>query len=180
MAGVRSALLGTLYLIVCVAVFIVPVGVGTAVYLEEYADRDRWWNRLIEINIANLAGVPSIVYGILGLAVFVRGPLDLGRTILAGALTLSLLVLPIVIIASQEALRAVPPSTARSVAGARCDALADDLAVRSCPRRCPASLTGVDPRAVARHRRDGAADHARRAHVYVAVRPERRSTVRSP
>src|SRR5215216_1673683 len=92
------------------AVFIVPVGVATAIYLEEYADNDRWYNRLIEVNIQNLAAVPSIVYGILGLAFLVRGPLSLGNTILAGGLTLSLLVLPRVIIAGREAIRAVPSS----------------------------------------------------------------------
>jgi phosphate transport system permease protein len=109
-AGIRSALLGTLYLIVTVAVFIVPVGVASAVYLEEYADRNRWWNRLIELNIQNLAAVPSVVYGILGLAWIVRGPLSLGRILLAGALCLALLVLPVVIVVSREAIRAVPPS----------------------------------------------------------------------
>src|SRR3990170_499149 len=92
------------------ALFIVPVGVATAVYLEEYADRDRWWNRAIEVNIQNLAAVPSIVYGILGLAFLVRGPLDLGRVVLAGGLTLGLLVLPVVVIAAREAIRAVPDS----------------------------------------------------------------------
>jgi phosphate transport system permease protein len=109
-AGIRSALLGTLYLIVVVAVFIVPVGVATAVYLEEYADRNRWWNRVIELNIQNLAAVPSVVYGILGLAWIVRGPLSLGRILIAGALTLGLLVLPVVIVVAREAIRAVPPS----------------------------------------------------------------------
>jgi phosphate transport system permease protein len=96
-------------MVVC-AGFIVPVGVATAIYLEEYADRERWWNRFIEVNIQNLAAVPSIVYGILGLAFLVRGPLELGRVVLAGGLTLGLLVLPVVIIASREAIRAVPPS----------------------------------------------------------------------
>ena len=109
-AGVRAALLGTILLMVVCAAFIVPVGVATAIYLEEYADRDRWWNRLIEVNIQNLAAVPSIVYGILGLAFLVRGPLSLGNVVLAGGLTLGLLVLPVVIIAGREALRAVPPS----------------------------------------------------------------------
>ena len=92
------------------ALFIVPVGVATAIYLEEYADPTQWWNRLIELNIQNLAAVPSIVYGILGLAFLVRGPLNLGNVVLAGGLTLGLLVLPMVIIAGREALRAVPPS----------------------------------------------------------------------
>ena len=109
-AGLFSALTGTLWLMAVCAAFVVPVGVATAVYLEEYADNNRWWNRLIEVNIQNLAAVPSIVYGILGLAFLVRGPLDLGRVVLAGALTLGLLVLPVVIIAGREAIRAVPPS----------------------------------------------------------------------
>ncbi len=109
-SGVQSALVGTLLLMAVCAVFIVPVGTATAIYLEEYADRDRWWNRLIEVNIQNLAAVPSIVYGILGLAFLVRGPLELGRVVLAGALTLGLLVLPVVIIVGREAIRAVPGS----------------------------------------------------------------------
>jgi phosphate transport system permease protein len=109
-AGIRSALLGTLWLMVICALFIIPVGVATAIYLEEYADNSRWWNRLIEVNIQNLAAVPSIVYGILGLAFLVRGPLSLGNVVLAGGLTLGLLVLPVVIIAGREAIRAVPPS----------------------------------------------------------------------
>ena len=109
-AGILSALSGTLWLMAVCAAFIVPIGVATAVYLEEYADNSRWWNRLIEVNIQNLAAVPSIVYGILGLAFLVRGPLHLGRVVLAGALTLALLVLPVVIIAGREAIRAVPSS----------------------------------------------------------------------
>jgi phosphate transport system permease protein len=109
-AGFRPAIIGTLYLIGGVILFVIPIGVGAAVYLEEYANRERWWNRAIELNIQNLAAVPSIIYGILGLAFIVRGPLDLGFVILAGSLTLSLLVLPTVIIAAREAIRAVPPS----------------------------------------------------------------------
>ena len=109
-AGIQAALWGTIWLMGVCACFIVPVGVATAIYLEEYADGTRWWNRLIEVNIQNLAAVPSIVYGILGLAFLVRGPLDLGHVVLAGGLTLGLLVLPMVIIAGREALRAVPPS----------------------------------------------------------------------
>jgi phosphate transport system permease protein len=109
-AGIQAALWGTVWLMGVCAFFIVPVGVATAIYLEEYADQTRWWNRLIELNIQNLAAVPSIVYGILGLAFLVRGPLDLGHVVLAGGLTLGLLVLPMVIIAGREALRAVPPS----------------------------------------------------------------------
>lgn len=109
-AGFRPALIGTVYLIIGVILLVVPLGVGAAVYLEEYGDRDRWWNRLIELNVQNLAGVPSIIYGILGLAFIVRGPLDLGFVLLAGSLTLALLVLPTVILAAREAIRAVPPS----------------------------------------------------------------------
>ncbi|MDQ3485456.1 MAG: phosphate ABC transporter permease PstA [Actinomycetota bacterium] len=115
-AGVRSAIIGTLYLMVLCAAFIVPIGVASAVYLEEYADGTKWFNRVIETNIQNLASVPSVVYGILGLAFIVRGPIDIfglgvGQpTLLAGALTLGLLVLPVVIIVSREAIRAVPPS----------------------------------------------------------------------
>ncbi|MGZ8675855.1 MAG: phosphate ABC transporter permease PstA [Solirubrobacterales bacterium] len=109
-AGIRPALIGTLLLMVVCAAFIVPVGVATAVYLEEFANRDKWWNRLIEVNIQNLAAVPSIIYGILGLAFLVRGPFGMGRILIAGGLTLGLLVLPVVIIAGREAIRAVPPS----------------------------------------------------------------------
>jgi phosphate transport system permease protein len=109
-SGAEAAIWGTIWIMVVCAVFIVPVGVATAIYLEEYADNTRWWNRLIEVNIQNLAAVPSIVYGILGLAFLVRGPFSLGPVVLAGGLTLGLLVLPVVIIAAREAIRAVPPS----------------------------------------------------------------------
>ena len=108
-AGARPAILATFYLGILLLVFVVPIGVGTAVYLEEYADKSRWYNRLLETNIQNLAAVPSIVYGILGLAFLVRG-LGLGRVLLAGALILTLLVLPTVIIAAREAIRSVPDS----------------------------------------------------------------------
>jgi phosphate transport system permease protein len=109
-AGIRAALLGTLWLMGVCAAFIIPVGVASAVYLEEFADDTRWYNRFIEVNIQNLASVPSIIYGILGLAFLVRGPIGMGRVVLAGGLTLGLLVLPVVIIAAREAIRAVPPS----------------------------------------------------------------------
>jgi phosphate transport system permease protein len=109
-SGVKSALYGTVYLMILTAVFVIPIGVATAIYLEEYADRAKWFNRVIEVNIQNLASVPSVVYGLLGLAFIVRGPLSLGRTLLAGAITLGLLVLPVVIIVAREAIRAVPPS----------------------------------------------------------------------
>jgi len=111
-AGIAAALVSSLWLIVLTALFSVPIGVGAAVYLEEYAQASRW-KRLVQLNIANLAGVPSIVYGILGLGLFVRA-LALQRSILAGALTLTLVVLPIVILAAQESLRAVPDSIRRA------------------------------------------------------------------
>ena len=102
--------MGTLLLMLVCAAFIIPVGVASAIYLEEYANREHWFNRFIEVNIQNLAAVPSIVYGVLGLAFLVRGPLSLGNVVLAGGLTLGLLVLPVVIVAGREAIRAVPPS----------------------------------------------------------------------
>jgi phosphate transport system permease protein len=108
-AGARPAILATIYLGVLLLIMAVPIGVGTAIYLEEYANKERWYNRLLELNIQNLAAVPSIVYGILGLAFLVRG-LGLGRVLLAGAMILTLLVLPTVIIAAREAIRAVPDS----------------------------------------------------------------------
>lgn len=110
-AGIKSALVGTVWLMALVALITFPLGVAAAIWLEEYAEKG-WAQTIIQTNIANLAGVPSIVYGILGLAVFVRwmGPLTGGRSVLSGALTISLLVLPILIIAAQEAIRAVPSS----------------------------------------------------------------------
>ena len=107
-AGIKSAILGTLWMMGLTAAVSFPIGVGAAIYLEEYAPKN-WLSRLLQTNIANLAGVPSIVYGILGLAIFVRY-FALGRSVLAGALTLALLILPVIIIASQEALKAVPGS----------------------------------------------------------------------
>ena len=109
-AGIQAALWGTIWLMGVCALFVIPVGVATAIYLEEYSDDTKWWNRLIDVNIQNLAAVPSIVYGILGLAFLVRGFFDFGAVVLAGGLTLGLLVLPVVIIAGREAIRAVPPS----------------------------------------------------------------------
>jgi phosphate transport system permease protein len=109
-AGARPAILATIYLAILLLVMTVPIGVGTAVYLEEYAHRERWYNRLLELNIQNLAAVPAIVYGILGLAFVVRGPFGIGRVLLAGAIILTLVVLPTVIIAAREAIRSVPDS----------------------------------------------------------------------
>lgn len=106
-AGAQSAIMGTIWVIGLTGIICVPVGIGAAIWLEEYADRDRWHNRIIELNIQNLAAVPSIVYGILGLGVIARG-LGFGQTVFTAALTLTLLVLPIMIIAAREALRSVP------------------------------------------------------------------------
>jgi len=107
-AGIQAALLGSVYVVGLAGSLAFILGVGAAIYLEEYSVRS-WIARIIQVNIANLAGVPSIVYGILGLEIFVRF-MELGKSVLAGGLTLALLVLPIVIIAAQEAIRAVPPS----------------------------------------------------------------------
>lgn len=104
-AGIKSAIVGSVYMMGLTALVAVPVGVGAAVYLEEYARRG-WFLRFVQLNIANLAGVPSVIYGILGLALFVRA-LALERSLLAGALTMALLILPVIIIATQESLRAI-------------------------------------------------------------------------
>ena len=160
-AGIESPLMGTLWLMFVCASFIIPVGVATAIYLEEYANRDRWWNRFIEVNIQNLAAVPSIVYGILGLAFLVRGPLELGRVVLAGGLTLGLLVLPVVIIASREAIRAVPPSI-REGSMALGATQWQTIRKQVLPGRDTRHRDRRDPRALARHRRDRAADPRRR------------------
>lgn len=107
-SGIFSALFGTLWIMGLTALLSFPVGIGTAIYLEEYASDSRL-KRLIQLNINNLAGVPSIVYGLLGLALFVQS-LALGRSVLAGALTMMLMSLPVIIIAAQEAIRSVPES----------------------------------------------------------------------
>ena len=108
-AGVQSAITGTLWVISLTALICLPTGVLSAIYLEEYANRERWYNRMLELNIQNLAGVPSIIFGILGLGIVARR-LGLGFSIITAAIVLSLLVLPVVIIATREAIRAVPQS----------------------------------------------------------------------
>ena len=107
-AGLFSAVTGTLYMMSITAAVAFPLGVGAAIYLEEYA-RPNWFSRMIRVNIANLAGVPSIIYGLLGLQVFVR-VMEFERSVLAGACTMALLVMPIIVVSAQEALRTVPPS----------------------------------------------------------------------
>ena len=139
-AGILPAILGTLYMGVIVGLVTFPIGIAAAIFLEEYA-KDTFLNRLLRTNIANLAGVPSIVYGIFGLALFVRA-LSLGPTILAGALTLSLLILPVVIIASMEALRAVPSSqreAAYAVGATRWQVVRGAVL----PSAAPGILTGI-------------------------------------
>ncbi|MCY4524363.1 MAG: phosphate ABC transporter permease PstA [Halobacteriovoraceae bacterium] len=105
-AGIKAGIWGTCWLILLTALISVPIGIGSAIFLEEYGVKGRW-GKIIEINVANLAGVPSIVYGLLGLAIFVRF-FSLGRSLLSGALTLSLLIMPIIIVSAREAIRSVP------------------------------------------------------------------------
>lgn len=107
-AGIYTAIIGTLDLMLLTVIFAIPVGVGAGIYLEEYSKKSKMAT-VLEINIANLAGVPSIIYGLLGLGIFVRF-FSFGGSILSGALTLSLLILPIIIVATREAIKAVPPS----------------------------------------------------------------------
>lgn len=139
-AGILPAVLGSLYLGVIVAVVTFPIGVAAGIFLEEYT-KDSFLNRLLRTNISNLAGVPSIIYGIFGLALFVRA-LNLGETLLAGALTLSLLILPVVIIATMEALRAVPASqreAAHALGATRWQAIREAVL----PAAAPGILTGI-------------------------------------
>jgi len=139
-AGIKSAIFGSFWLLLLTALIAIPIGIAAAVYLEEYAAKNRL-NRFIEVNIANLAGVPSIVYGILGLAVFVRG-MQLGRVVLAGALTMTLLILPVIIIAAREAIKAVPDSIrqgAFALGGTRWEVVRHHVL----PVAMPGMLTGV-------------------------------------
>jgi phosphate transport system permease protein len=145
LAGFRTGVISTLWLLSLTAAIAIPIGVGAAVYLEEYAGASRL-RRIIQMNISNLAGVPSIVYGILGLALFVRAfgfnPLAMGYSIWAGALTLSLLVLPVIVIATQEALRAIPNSLRRAalaLGATRWQMVRDHVL----PAALPGILTGV-------------------------------------
>jgi phosphate transport system permease protein len=107
-AGVQSAIFGTLWVMGGTIVLAVPLGIAAAIYLEEYADSSKWWNKLIELNIQNLVAVPTIIYGILTLAFVVRGPISVGAVVIAGSVALALLILPVIIITTREALRAVP------------------------------------------------------------------------
>ena len=131
--GIWHALTGSIFVILVTAVLAVPIGVAAAIYLEEYGGRS-FVARIIEINITNLAAVPSIIYGLLGLGLFVR-MLGMGRSVLAGASTLALLVLPVVILSTREALRAVPGVDARRLVRARRHQVADDLVPGAAGRR---------------------------------------------
>lgn len=139
-SGMKSALVGTIYMLLIMAPVSFIFGVGAAIYLEEYAKKG-WFTRMIQLNISTLAGVPSIVYGILGLALFVR-LLALDRSLIAGALTMTLLVLPIIIVSAQEAIRAVPKS--RRDASFALGATKWQTVSRSVmPSALPGVLTGV-------------------------------------
>lgn len=139
-AGAKPALYGSLWVISVCTLFSVPVGIAAAVYLEEYAKPGRA-QRLIEVNIANLAGVPSIIYGLLGLAIFVR-TFAMGRSVLAGGLTLGLLVLPVIVIAGREAIRAVPPSI-REAAVALGATKWQTVSRQVLPAALPGFMTGI-------------------------------------
>jgi len=142
-AGLLSALVGTVWLLGVVAVVSFPLGVGAGVFLEEFSE-DNWFTRFVEININNLAGVPSIIYGLLGLQFFVRimEPVTGGRSVLSGSLTIALLILPIIIVATREALRAVPDSLRQAgyaLGATRWQVVRDHVF----PMALPGILTGV-------------------------------------
>jgi phosphate transport system permease protein len=139
-AGLLPPLVGSVMLLVIVVVVAVPLGIGAAVYLEEYAS-DNWLNRIVEINISNLAGVPSIIYGLLGLGIFVY-VLGFGKSILSGGLVLSLLVLPVIIIATREAVRAVP-NAVREGAYALGATQWETIRHHVLPMALPGALTGT-------------------------------------
>src|ERR671916_1664184 len=142
-SGIYPALLGSLWLLAITAAVSVPLGIGAAVYLEEYAT-DNWLSRLIEVNISNLAGVPSIIYGLLGLGIFVNllGGITGGQSIVSGALTLSLLILPVIIIATREALRTIPGAVREggyALGATRWEVIRSHLL----PMALPGALTGT-------------------------------------
>ena len=140
-AGIFSALVGSVYVIILTALIGVPLGVGAAIYLEEYTNRSSRISRVIEVNVANLAGVPSIIYGLLGLGLFVRA-MQLDKSLIAGALTLALLVLPIVIISAREAIRSVP-DTIREAAYALGASRWQTTSHHVLPMAFPGILTGI-------------------------------------
>ena len=163
-AGVGQAIVGSLTLLVVVVILAFPIGIAAAIYLEEYASDTRF-NRFIDVNIRNLAGVPSIVYGLLGLVIFVQvlAPLTGGKTAMAGGLTLAVLVLPIVIITSMEALRAVPDSIREAgfgVGATRWEVIRSHVL----PAAAPGILDRHRPFDLPRDRRDGPTPRRRRNH----------------
>ena len=139
-AGINSALFGTLWLIGFTALFSVPIGIGAGIYLEEFGNKN-YFSRFVDLNISNLAGVPSIVYGMLGLVIFVRW-FGFGESVLAGSLTMSLLILPIIIIATREALRAVS-GTIRQAAFALGATRWQTVYAHVLPQAFPGILTGI-------------------------------------
>ena len=140
-AGLKSALWGSVWLMGLTALFAIPIGVGAAIYLEEYAPKSRLTS-FIEINLSNLAGVPSIVYGLLGLSLFVQRVFQGERVLLAGAMTMALLVMPIVILASREAIRAVPDTYRQAAYGLGADKWQVIKGV-VLPQALPGILTGT-------------------------------------
>ena len=170
-AGIQSAVFGTFWMVGIVLVVAIPIGVGAAIYMEEFADTEAWFNRFIDVIIQNLAAVPSIVYGILGLAFLARGFLNLGPVVLTAGLTLSFLVLPVVIIASREAIRAVPSSIldgALALGATRWQGVSRQVL----PAAIPGIATGSIPRRVARDRRSSAPAAARGSAVH-HLQPDR-------
>ena len=139
-AGIHSALIGTLWLISLTARFSVPMGIGAGLYLEEFTKKNRIC-QFVDLNISNLAGVPSIVYGMLGLVIFVRW-FELNQSVLAGSLTMSLLILPVIIISTREALRAVP-NTIRQAAFALGATRWQTIYAHVLPAAFPGILTGI-------------------------------------
>ncbi|MEO0276181.1 MAG: phosphate ABC transporter permease PstA [candidate division WOR-3 bacterium] len=139
-AGILSALIGSIYLMIVMVIFIIPVGIGAGIYLEEYAPKN-FLTTLIEINIANLAGVPSIIYGLLGLEIFVRF-FGFGNSILSGSLTLGLLVLPVVIMATRESIKLVP-NTIKEASYALGATKWQTIKYQILPVSLPGILTGI-------------------------------------
>jgi phosphate transport system permease protein len=141
--GIYPALVGSLWLLGLTALISVPLGLGAAVYLEEYA-QDTRINQIVEVNISNLAGVPSVIYGLLGLGIFVQllAPVTGGTSVLTGALTLSLLILPVIIVATREALRAIPASIREggyALGATKWEVIRSHLL----PMALPGALTGI-------------------------------------
>lgn len=141
--GIYPALIGSLWLLGLTGLIAIPLGLGAAVYLEEYG-HDTRLNRIIEVNISNLAGVPSVIYGLLGLGIFVEflAPVTGGGSVLTGALTLSLLILPVIIVSTREALRAIPNSIREggyALGATQWEVIWSHLL----PRAMPGALTGI-------------------------------------